>query len=158
MGIQLQPPITKRLRRWKAKGRCLSTLSFIKALVQQIATPTTPVVGNPSATPSAPACDHVASPSHSGVNTPSMTRKRKAVASDTSITSSERLSFFFIENVDMGSLIEDLMSTKAPLRPTTVSKNSLPSCVCHSFCFSIHSMGSLGYLFNHFSLQFCSTS
>ena len=42
-----------------------------------------------------------------------MPRKRKAVALDTSLTSSERSSSLsLIENVDMGELIEDLMKTK----------------------------------------------
>jgi hypothetical protein len=77
------------------------------------AAPATTIVGSPSANPSAP--DHVVALSHSGVTISSVHRKRKAIAPDTSTTSLEKLSSFsLIEYVDMGDLIDDLMSTKVP--------------------------------------------
>ena len=104
----------------KAKGKGkrvsssqVSTRSFSKASVQRI--PATTVVGSPTATPFAPSRDLVPAPSHSDVNIPSVPRKRKAVAPDTSATSSEKSSSLsLIENVDMVDLIEDLMRSKVP--------------------------------------------
>ena len=117
--------------------------------------PSTTIVESPSTTPSAPASDNIVVPSHSGVTIPSVPRNRKVVWPDTSATSSKRSSSLsLIENVDMGNLIEDLMSTKVPLKPTAASKNFLPRCVCHSFVFSIRSMNSPGYFFIHFFLHF----
>ena len=114
------PAIDKEVAPVKAKGKGkrvassqVSTRSFTKASVQR--TPATTVVGSPTATPSAPSRDHVPAPSHSGVTIPSVPRKRKAVAPDTSATSSEKSSSLsLIENVDMGELIEDLMRSKVP--------------------------------------------
>lgn len=114
------PPIVKEVGSAKGKGKGkrvassqVSTRSYTKASVQRTAAPTTTVVGSPSATPSAIAPDLVPAPSHSGVTLPSVPRKRKAVAPDTSATSSEKSSsLVLIENVDMGELIEDLMRTK----------------------------------------------
>jgi hypothetical protein len=70
----------------------VSTHSCTKAFVQRIASPATTVFGSPIATPSAPLANHVAAPSHSDAIIPSMLCKRKAVALDTSTTSSERSS------------------------------------------------------------------
>ena len=93
----------------------ISTRSFTKASVQRTVAPVTTVIRSPSTTLSVLNLDHVAAPSHSGVIIPSVHRKRKAVAPDTSTTSSERSSsVFLIENVDMGELTEDIMSTKVP--------------------------------------------
>ena len=105
----------------KGKGRKLvphassqvSTRSYTKASVQRVEAPSTTVVESPDPTPSGPPPDLVAAPSHSGATIPSVPRKRKAVAPDTSATSSERSSTLsLIENVDMEDLIEDHMRTK----------------------------------------------
>ena len=72
----------------KVASSQVSTRSYTKASVQRTAAPTTTVVGSPSATPSAIAPDLVLAPSHSGMTLPSVPRKRKAVAPDTSATSS----------------------------------------------------------------------
>ena len=107
----------------KGKGRKLvplassqvSTRSFTKASVQRTAGPATTVVGSPSATPSAPLPSPIAAPSHSGATNSSVPHKRKVVAPDTFATSSERSSSLsLIENVDMGDLIEELVTTKVP--------------------------------------------
>ena len=91
----------------------VSTRSYTKASVQRTVAPATTVVGSPSATPSAPAPDAAPAPSHSGATIPSVPRKRKAVAPDTSATSAEiSTSYSLIENVDMVDLIEDLMKSK----------------------------------------------
>ena len=99
----------------KGKGRKLvplassqvSTRSFTKASVQRTAGPAT--------TPSAPLPSPIAAPSHSGATNSSVPHKRKAVAPDTFATSSERSSSLsLIENVDMGDLIEELVTTKVP--------------------------------------------
>lgn len=89
--------------------------------------PYTFVVGRPSAFPSI--APYVASsltpfigslgpasaPSQSNVSISHVLRKRKAVALDTSATSSGKPSTLsLIENVDMRELIEDLMKTKVP--------------------------------------------
>jgi hypothetical protein len=96
------------------------------------------VVGSPTATPSAPPPNHVAAPSHSGATIPSMPRKRKVVALDTSATSSERSSSLsLIENVNMGELIEDLMKTKVS-PPAYRRIQDFLTKVCMSFyCFSL---------------------
>ena len=70
----------------------VSTSFFTKASVQRTTAPVTMVVGSPTTTHSAPSWDHVPAPSHSGVIIPSVLRKRKAVAPDTSATFSEKLS------------------------------------------------------------------
>jgi hypothetical protein len=116
------PPIVKEVGSAKGKGKGkrvassqVSTRSYTKASVQRTPVPVATVVGSPSATPSAIAPDLVSAPSHSGVTLPSVPRKRKALAPDTSATSSKK-SFFLalIENVDIGELIEELMRTKVP--------------------------------------------
>jgi hypothetical protein len=128
----------------KGKGRKLvphassqvSTRSYSKASVQRTVAPTTTVVGSPSATPSAPPSDPVPAPSHSDATIPSVPRKRKAVAPDTSATSSERSSSLsLIENVDMGELVEDLMKTKVPPPAYRRIQDFLIK-VCVSFCVS----------------------
>ena len=115
------PTIVKEFGSAKGKGRKLaphsssqvSTRSYTKASVQRTVPPATTVVGSPTATPSAPAPDAVAAPAHSGATNPSVPRKRKAIAPDTSATSSEKSSSLsLIENVDMADLIEDLMKLK----------------------------------------------
>jgi hypothetical protein len=93
----------------------VSTRSYTKAPVQRTPVPVTTVVGSPSATPSAIVPDLVPAPFHSGVTLPSVPRKKKALAPNTSATSSEKSSSLaLIENVDMGELIEELMLTKVP--------------------------------------------
>ena len=115
------PTIVKEFGSAKGKGRKLnphassqvSTRSYNKASVQHTVAPATTVVGSPTATPSAPAPDAVAAPAHSGATNPSVPRKRKVIAPDTSATSSEKSSSLsLIENVDMEDLIEDLMKSK----------------------------------------------
>ena len=116
------PTVVKEVGSVKGKGRGkrvassqVSTRSFTKASVHPSTTPATTVVGSPTATPSALAPEHVPAPSHSGVTIPSVPRKRKAIAPDTSATSSKKSSSLsLIENVDMGELIEDLMRIKVP--------------------------------------------
>jgi hypothetical protein len=116
------PTIVKEVRSAKGKGKGkrvassqVSTRSYTKASVQRTAAPATTVVGSPPTTPSAHPPEPVPAPSHSGVNIVSVPRKRKAIAPDTSATSSEKSSSLsLIENVDMGDLIEDLMRTKVP--------------------------------------------
>ena len=116
------PPILKEVGSAKGKGKGkkvassqVSTRSYTKASVQRTAAPATTVVGSPSAAPSAVAPDLVPTPSHSGVTLPSVPRKRKAVAPDTSATSSEKSSSLsLIENADMCELIEELLRTKVP--------------------------------------------
>ena len=116
------PTIVKEIGSAKGKGKGkravssqVSTRFYNKASVQRTTDPTTTVVGSPSTTLSAIAPDIDHAPSHSGVTVPSVPRKRKAVAPDTSATSSEKSSSLsLIENVDMEELIEDLMQTKVP--------------------------------------------
>jgi hypothetical protein len=116
------PPIVKKVGSAKGKGKGkrvassqVSTRSYTKASVQRTPVPVATVVGSSLATPSAIAPDFVPAPSHSGKTLPSVRRKRKALAPDTSATSFEKLSSLaLIENVDMGELIEELMRTKVP--------------------------------------------
>ena len=68
----------------------VSTRFYTKTSVQRHVAPATTVVGSPTATPSAALASPVVAPSHSGATIPSVRRKTKAVASDTSATSSER--------------------------------------------------------------------
>ena len=126
----------------KAKGKGkrvassqVSTRFFTKASVQR--TPATSVVRSPTA----PSWDHVPALSHSGVTIPSVPRKKKAVAPDTSATSSEKSSFFsLIENVDMKELIKDLMRSKVP-PPAYRRIQEFLTKVCATFyCFSVHSL------------------
>ena len=133
----------------KDKGRKLvplassqvSTRSFTKASVQRNVAPATTVVGSPSATPSAPHPNPPPVPSRSGSTIPSVPRKRKAVAPDTSATSSEMsTSLSLIENVDMVELIEDLVKTKVP-PPAYRCIQVFLTKVCVSFCFFVfHSL------------------
>ena len=86
---------------------------FTKPSVQRKTALTTIIVKSPTAILFAPALDHISATSHYGTTIHSVPRKKKAVASDSSTTSSENLSsLYLIENVDMGELIEDLMRTK----------------------------------------------
>ena len=108
------------------------------------------MVGSPTATPSAPVPDPIAAPSHSGATIPSVPRKRKAVAPDTSATSSERSSSLsLIENVDMGELIEDLMKMKVP-PPTYRRIQEFLTKVCMSFTFFIHSFNAVPHSIFYF--------
>ena len=93
----------------------VSTHSFTKASVQRTINPATTVAGSPTASPFAPLLSPIAAASHSVATIPSVLRKRKAVALDTSATSSEQsYNLSLIANVDMGELIENLKTTKVP--------------------------------------------
>ena len=142
------PAIVKEIGSAKGKGKGkrvassqVSTRSNSKASVQRQAAPATTVVGSPSAIPQ----DLVPAPSHSGFTVPSVPRKRKAIAPDTSGSSLEKSSsHVLIENVDMGELIEDLMRTKVHPPPYRriqefLTKVSLPfiSFPIQSICFII---------------------
>jgi hypothetical protein len=84
----------------------ITTRSATKATVQASAAPTPTVVGSPSVLPA---------PSHSAATAPAFTRKRKALAAATSVTSSEGTSTYtLIENVYMGDLMEHFNKTKTP--------------------------------------------
>ena len=121
----------------------VSTRSYTKASVQRTVAPATTVVGSPFATPSAPTLAPVAAPSHSGATIPSVPRKRKAVAPDTSATSSERSSSLsLIENVDMEELIEDLIKTKVPPPAYRRIQEFLTKVCIPFFCF-FHSFNSV---------------
>ena len=141
------PTNDKEVAPVKAKGKGkrvaynqVSTRSFTKASVQRTATPATTVVGSPTATPSAPFRVHVPAPSHSGVTIPSVPRKRKAIAPDTSATTSEKSSSLsLIENVDMGDLIEDLMRSKVPPPAYRRIQEFLTKVCATLSCFPIHS-------------------
>ena len=109
---EIPPPpiIVKEVGSAKGKGRKfvphassqVCTHSYTKACVQGTIAPATTVLGGPTATHSAPAPELVPTPSHSGATIPSVSRKRKAIAPDTSATSSKRSSnLSLIENVDM---------------------------------------------------------
>ena len=123
----------------KVASSQVSTCSSTKASVQ--GTPTTTVVESPTATPSAPSWDHVPAPFHSGVTIPSVPRKRKAVAPDTSATSLEKSSsLYLIENIDIGELIEDLMRSKVP-PPAYRRIQEFLTKVCVTFyCIFVHSL------------------
>jgi hypothetical protein len=93
------PTIVKEVVSTKDKGKGkrvassqVSTRSYTKASVPHTPVPVRTVVGSPSATPSTIASDLVPAPSHSGVTLPSVPRKRKALAPDTSATSYEKSS------------------------------------------------------------------
>jgi hypothetical protein len=97
------------------------------------------VVGSPTATPYALVPDPIAVPSHSGATIPSVARKRKVVAPDTSATLSERSSSLsLIENVDMGELIKDHMKMKVP-PPAYRRIQDFLTKVCMSISCFIHS-------------------
>ena len=115
----------------------VSTRFFTKAFVQH--TPATTVVASPMAASSAPSWDHVPTLSHSGVTFPSVPRKRKTVAPETSATSLENSSSLsLIENVDMGDLIEDLMRSKVPPLAYRLIQEFLTK-VCATFsCYPVH--------------------
>ena len=119
------PSVEKDVAPVKGKGRGkkvlahassqVSSRSNAKPSVQRNVVPATTVIGSPTKTPSAALANPVVAPSHSGVTIPSVPRKRKAVAPDTSATSSEISSTLsLIENVDMAELIEELRNTKVP--------------------------------------------
>ena len=140
------PSVEKDVAPVKGKGRGkkvlahasskVSSRSNAKPSVQRNVVPTTTVVGSPTKTPSADVANPVVAPSYSGVTIPSVPRKRKVVAPDTSATSSEMSSTLsLIENVDMAKLIEELMKTKVP--PPTYRRIQdflIKFCVL-SFCF-----------------------
>jgi hypothetical protein len=133
----------------------VSTRTFRKAFVQRIVAPTTTVVGSPTATPSALAPHFVADPFHSGAAIPSVPRETKAVAPDTSVTSSERSSSLsLIENVDMGEFIENLMKTKV-YPPAYRRIQEFLTKVCVPFYYFIHSFNVVQHLFFLLSLEFC---
>jgi hypothetical protein len=147
--IPAPPTIEKEVAPVKAKGKGrklvplassqVSTRSYKNASVQCTVVPSNTVVGSPSAIPSAPPPDIVAARSHSGATIPSMPRKRKVIAPDTSVTSSEKSSSIsLIENVDMGELIEDLMKTKIP-PPTYRRIQDFLIKVCVPFYIFMHS-------------------
>ena len=127
----------------KGKGKCkkvafsqMSTCFFTKACVQRTPVLATTVVGSPTATPSVHSRDHALGLSYSGVTIPSVPRKSKAIALDTSATSSEKSSSLsLLKNVDMGDFIEDLMRSKVPLWLSAASKRSLVRFVRHSLVF-----------------------
>ena len=88
-----------------------------------------------------------------------MPHKRKVVAPDTYATSSERSSSLsLIENVDMGELIEDLMTTKIPPPAYRriqefLTKVCVPSyCCVHSFHVIQHGFFLISFAFLHFRL------
>jgi hypothetical protein len=140
------PSVEKDVAPVKDKGRGkkvlalassqVSSRSNAKASIQRNGTPATTVVGSPTATLSAALANPVVAPSHSSVTIPSVPRKRKAVAPDTSATSSDMSSSLsLIENVDMGELIEDLMKTKVPPPAYRRIQDFLTKVYLHSYCF-----------------------
>ena len=141
----------------KGKGKRVassqvSMCSFSKASIQCTPTPAPTLVGGPTATLSAPLPNHVPALSHSGAAIPSVPRKRKAMAPDTSTTSFERsCSLCLIEIVDMGEFIEDLMKTKVP-PPAYCRIQDFLTKVCVSFHLFLHSFHEVHHLF--FSLIF----
>ena len=153
------PTIVKEVGSVKGKGKGkrvassqMSTRSFSKAPIQRAPVPTTTVVGSPMTTPSAPAPDHVPAPSHSDVTIPSVPRKRKVVAPDTSATSLEKSSSLsLIENVDMVDLIEDLMRSKVPPPAYRRIQEFLTKVCATLSCFPLHS-----FYFNNCCLIFSS--
>ena len=138
------PAIVKEIGSAKGKGKGkrvassqVSTRSYTKASVQRTAAPATTVVGSPSAIPQ----DLVPAPSHSGFTVPSVPRKRKAIAPDTSASSLEKSSsHVLIENVDMGELIEDLMRTKVHPPAYRRIQEFLTKVSLTFICFSIQSI------------------
>ena len=128
--------------------------------------PNTNVVGSPSIapsaapslTPSAILVGPALAPSQSNISIPFMPRKRKAVALDTSATSSEiPRTLCLIENVDMGSSFRISWSPRFPLQLTAAFKNSLPRFVWCMFVFSIHSIEFHTSFFIYISLKVCCT-
>ena len=125
----------------------VSNPSFTKASVQRIVDPATTVVGSPTATPFAPGLALVVAPSHSGATIPSLHRKRKAIAPDTSVSSLDRSSSVcLLENVDMEKLIEDFMKTKV-LPPASRCGQEILTKVCVLFNFFVHSFFEIEHLF-----------
>ena len=113
----------------------VTSRSNAKASVQRNVAPATTVVGSPTGTPSAALANPVVAPSHNGVTIPSVPRKRKVVALDTSATSSKMSSSLsLIENVDMGELIEDLMKTKVPPLTYRRIQDFLTKVCVHTYC------------------------
>jgi hypothetical protein len=129
----------------------VSTRSFSKPSTQHAPAPATTVVGSLSATPSAIPDDLIPAPSHSGVTLPSVPRKRKAVAPDTSANSSEKSSSpSLIENADMGELIENLMRIKVPAPAYRRIQEFLIKVTATFFSLFIHGI--------NFFTSFCSIS
>jgi hypothetical protein len=150
------PSVEKDVASVKGKGRGkkaqalassqVSSRSNAKASIQRNVLPATTVVGSPTNTPSAVLANPVVAPSHSSVTIPSVPRKRKVVAHDTSATSSEMSSSLsLIENVDMGELIEDLMKTKVPPPAYRRIQDFLTKVCVHSYCFILSFI-----VFDHF--------
>jgi hypothetical protein len=150
------PSVEKVVAPVKGKGRGkkaqalassqVSSRSNAKSSVHRNVAPATTVVGSPTGTPSAALANPVVAPSNSGVTIPSVPRKRKAVAPDTSATSSDMSSCLsLIENVDMGELIEDLMKTKVPPPAYRRIQDFLTKVCVHSYCFILSFI-----LFHHF--------
>jgi hypothetical protein len=78
-----------------------------------------------------------------GATIPSVPRKRKVVAPNTSATSSERSSsLYLIENVDMRELIEDLIKMKVP-PPAYRRIQEFLTKVCMPFSCFVHSFNSV---------------
>ena len=93
----------------------VSIRSFMKTTVQRTTAPTTTVVGSPTTTHSAASSNPITATFQSGATIPLVPCKRKAIASNTSVTFFKRSSTLsLIENVDIRELIEDLMKTKVP--------------------------------------------
>jgi hypothetical protein len=118
----------------------ITTRSATKATVQASAAPTPTVVGSPSV---------LLAPSHSGATAPAFTRKRKALAAATSVTSSEGTSTYtLIENVYMGDLMEHFNKTKTPheaflrieeflVKVRVISFCIVPICFLRAFLFLV---------------------
>jgi hypothetical protein len=93
------PSVEKYVAPVKGKGRGKKVLVLAssqvssrfnaKASVQHNVAPATTVVGSPTGIPSAALANPVVAPSHSGITIPSVPRKRKAIAPNTSTTSSD---------------------------------------------------------------------
>jgi hypothetical protein len=140
-------PVNGRGRGKKALAHASSQVSSIsnaKASVQRNVAPATTVLGSPTGIPFATLANPVVALSNSGVTIPSVPRKRKVVAPDTSATSSDMSScIFLIENVDMGELIEDLMKTKVPPPAYRRIQDFLGKVCVHCFILSFN-------VFHHF--------
>ena len=143
------PSVEKNVAPVKGRGRGKKALahassqvpsrSNAKASVQRNVAPATTVVGSPTGTPSTALANPVVAPSNSGVTIPSVPRKRKAVAPETSATSSDMPSCLsLIENVDMGELIEDLMKTKVPPPAYRRIQDFLTKVCVHCFILSVN--------------------
>ena len=118
----------------------------MKASVQCNVVPATTAIGIPTNTPIATLC-------HSSTTIPLVSRYRKIVAPDTSATFLKRPSiFFWIENVDMVELIEDLMKTKVPLS-TYCNIQEFLTKLCVLFSCFFHLCNGIQYLFSRIFLS-----